>query len=324
MKLSAIILGLFVATALQPATAKKTGDNTLTLLYWNIQNGMWDGQTDDYQRFTDWVSRQQPDICVWCEAQKLYVTNTDKSEKETEEECLARWRRLAERYGHPYVYLSAHPDNYPQLITSRFPMEAEQLITGNADTVVCHGASWYKLRLKKKKTLNLVTLHTWPMGYGYRVPAEKRKESQANGEGDKFRRTEMEYICKTTVLSHPKAGKELWAMMGDFNSISRVDDETYQLPENTTRYLLHDYIRTSTPYIDLIKATYPQEFMRTTGGNSRIDFIYVTPALFDKVRYAAILKDDYTTPVRNPQKISNFWHPSDHLPILMKFQSEPE
>ena len=86
MKLSAIIIGLFVATALQPATAKKTGDNTLTLLYWNIQNGMWDGQTDDYQRFTDWVSRQQPDICVWCEAQKLYVTNTDKSEKETEEE----------------------------------------------------------------------------------------------------------------------------------------------------------------------------------------------------------------------------------------------
>ena len=71
MKLKAIILGLLAFTALQSASAKTRQDNTLTLLYWNIQNGMWDGQTDDYQRFTDWVSRQQPDICVWCEAQKL-------------------------------------------------------------------------------------------------------------------------------------------------------------------------------------------------------------------------------------------------------------
>ena len=56
----------------------------------------------------------------------------------------------------------------------------------------------------------------------------------------------------------------------------------------------------------------------------RIDFIYVTPALRKKIRHAAILRDDYTSPVRNPQKISNFWHPSDHLPIVMKISSEPE
>ena len=325
MQLRSLFVGLFLLTGLLPGAAKKNGgDGTMTLLHWNIQNGMWDGQTDDYLRFTDWVARQQPDICVWCEAQKLYATNTDKSEKETEEECMKRWQKLAERYGHKYVYLSAHPDNYPQLITSRYPMEAECLITGNADTTVCHGASWYKLKLKKGKTLNLVTLHTWPMGWGYRVPTGSRKESQAKGEGDMFRRTEMEYICKATVLTHPKAKKELWAMMGDFNSISRIDNDAYQLPENSTKFLLHDYIRSSTPYIDLIKNTYPQEFIRSTGGNSRIDFIYVTPALLRKVQHAAILKDDYTSPLRNPQKISNFWHPSDHLPILMKFSSEPE
>ena len=299
--------------------AKKESDETLNLLYWNIQNGMWDGQADDYQRFTDWVSEQHPDICVWCEAQKLYVVGSDKSEKETEEECIARWRRLAARYRHQYVYLSAHPDNYPQLVTSRFPMDAEKLIKGNSDTIVCHGASWYKLRIGKKKTFNLVTLHTWPMGYGYRVPADKRKESQANGEGDVFRRTEMEYLCKNTVLTHPKAKKELWAMMGDFNSISRVDNDAYQLPENSTKFMVHDYIREETPYIDLIKDFYPQQFISSTGGKSRIDFIYITPALRKKVKYAAILKDDYTLPVRNPQKISNFWHPSDHLPILMTF-----
>ena len=227
---------------------------------------------------------------------------------------------MAERYGHRYVYLSAHPDNYPQLITSRYPLEPEKLITGNADTMVCHGASWYKLTIDKKKALNLVTLHTWPMGFGFRVPADKRKESQEKGEGDTFRRTEMEYLCKATVLTHPNAKKELWAMMGDFNSVSRVDNDTYQHPYNSTKFLVHDYIRSETPYIDLIKDFYPQGFISSTGGKSRIDFIYVTPALRKKVTHAAILRDDYTSPVRNPQKISNFWHPSDHLPILMTFK----
>lgn len=320
MKLRPFFLCLLLM-GLTTAFAKSGENETLTLLYWNIQNGMWDGQTDDYKRFTDWVSARKPDICVWCEAQKLYVTNSDKSEKESEEECLSRWRRLAERYGHSYVYLSAHPDNYPQLITSRFPMEAEKLIKGNADTIVCHGASWYKVKLgKKQKMLNLVTLHTWPMGYGYRVPSDKREESRAKGEGDVFRRKEMELICKETVLSHRTSKKEFWAMMGDFNSVSRVDNEVYQFPDSTTKFLVHDYIRSETPYIDLIKSFYPQEFISSTGGNRRIDFIYVTPALRKKVAGAAIQKDSYTTPIRNPQKISNFWHPSDHLPILMKFK----
>ena len=289
----------------------------LRLLYWNIQNGMWDGQTDDYRRFTDWVTAQRPDICVWCEAQKLYVTNTAKSEVETETECLARWQRLAARYGHKYVYLSAHRDNYPQLITSRYPMTAEKLIVGNADTIVCHGASWYKVQVGRK-TLNLVTLHTWPQGYGFKVPTEKREESRANHDGDKFRRAEMEYICKQTVLSHPMAKKEWWAMMGDFNSVSRVDNQRYNYPDDDTRFLVHDYIRAATPYVDLIKALYPNTVISSTGGQTRIDFMYVTPALKKRVNRASIIRDDYTTPVRNPQKISNFWHPSDHLPILME------
>ena len=72
-------------------------DGTIRLLYWNVQNGMWDGQTDDYQRFTTWVAEQNADICVWAEAQKLYLTGTDQWEPENEEQCITRWKRLAER-----------------------------------------------------------------------------------------------------------------------------------------------------------------------------------------------------------------------------------
>ena len=71
-RLLLLLLAIGMTTSL--AYAKKAHE--MRLLYWNIQNGMWDGQTDDYQRFTDWVSRQQPDVCVWCEAQKNYKTNS--------------------------------------------------------------------------------------------------------------------------------------------------------------------------------------------------------------------------------------------------------
>ena len=303
---------------LASATAPQAGNGNIRLLYWNIQNGMWDGQQDDYQRFTSWVEAQKPDICVWCEAQKLYKTGSADPERESEQECLDRWKRLAARYGHTYIYLSAHPDNYPQLITSKFPMENEKLITGNSDTIVCHGASWYKLRLGKK-LVNLVTLHTWPQGYGFKVPKEKREESRANSEGDKFRRAEMEYILKQTILSHPKAGKELWAMMGDFNSVSRVDNGKYKLPDDSPKFLVHDFIREQTPYEDIIKTLYPDSIVSSTGGGSRIDFLYLTPALTKRVKKAGIANDSYTMPIRNPQKISNFWHPSDHLPIVVDF-----
>ena len=37
------------------------------LLYWNIQDGMWDGQTDNFNRFVGWVQKQSPDICVFAE-----------------------------------------------------------------------------------------------------------------------------------------------------------------------------------------------------------------------------------------------------------------
>lgn len=313
-----LLFVLLAALGLQSGEARRA-NREVCLLYWNIQNGMWDGQTDDYQRFTTWVKAQEPDICVWCEAQKLYVTNTATSEVESEEECLARWKRLAQRYGHDYVYLSAHPDHYPQLITSRFPLEAEKLISGNADTIVCHGASWYKLQ-RGRKTLNLVTLHTWPHAYGFKVPQDQREASRARHEGDIFRSAEMEYICKETVLSHPKAKREMWAMMGDFNSISRLDNATYQLPDSTTRFLVHNYILEHTPYLDLIHDMRSGQFISTTGGNSRIDFVYITPALRKRIRSASVIRDSYTTPVRNPQKISNFWHPSDHCPILVHFK----
>ena len=109
-------------------------------------------------------------------------------------------------------------------------------------------------------------------------------------------------------------------MMGDFNSRSRVDNDQYGYEDNDPRLLVHDYIKANTPYIDVIKAKHPNEFKPSIGAkSSRIDFVYCTPALYDRVVYADIIWDEYTTPVRDPQGLSNFWRPSDHMPILVDF-----
>ena len=56
----------------------RSGEKPLRLLYWNIQNGMWSGQEDNYDAFVGWVKDKKPDICVWCEAQSIYYTGTDR------------------------------------------------------------------------------------------------------------------------------------------------------------------------------------------------------------------------------------------------------
>lgn len=294
----------------------------MRLLYWNIQNGMWDGQTDNYNRFVDWVKSQDPDICVWCEAQSIWITESDQALPKEERYLVDGWPELAARYGHDYVYIGGHRDNYPQAVTSKYPIENIDRIVGNgADTLVSHGAGWVQLEIAGK-TINVVTLHTWPQAYGYGPRTkEEREESAARHEGDYYRRTEMEYICNHTIHKGYDKDNNLWMMMGDFNSRSRLDGDQYDQPEDWTGYLVHNYVLDCTPYLDIVKEMDPGVFHYSVGSRkSRIDFVYCTPELADFVTRAEIIEDEYTSPVRDPQNLSNFWHPSDHLPIIVDFE----
>ena len=58
MTMKRLFITLLTALLLVPSgslQAKKKPENNLRLLYWNIQNGMWDGQRDNYDRFVNWV-----------------------------------------------------------------------------------------------------------------------------------------------------------------------------------------------------------------------------------------------------------------------------
>ena len=291
---------------------------TLRLLHWNIQNGMWDGQNDGYGRFVAFVKSQDPDVCVWCEAQSIWKTDSDQKMAAKDRYLVENWGKLAARYGHEYWGIGGHRDNFPQVITSKYPITYISKITGDeSDVIVTHGAGWATIEVNGKK-VNIVTLHTWPQAYAYR--AEDEEASIAEHGGDKYRAKEIQYICEHTIGTVENASDQLWMMMGDFNSRSRVDNAVYGYADDDTRFLVHDYVRNNTPYIDVIKAQYPDKFIpsfRTK--KSRIDFVYCTQPLYDRVTHAEIIWDEYTTPVRDPQNLSNFWRPSDHLPILVDF-----
>lgn len=173
----------------------KNPKNNMRLLYWNIQNGMWSGQGDNYDKFVEWVRAYDPDVCVWCEAQSIYKTGTADKMDVADRYLVGNWGELAARYGHKYWYMGGHRDNYPQVITSKYPIEnVERIVGSKPDSVVTHGAGW-----------------------------------------------------------------------------------------------------------------------------ARIDFVYCTPPLYERITHADVVTDAYTEPVRDPAKLSNFWHPSDHRPIVVDF-----
>ena len=133
----------------------KNPKNNMRLLYWNIQNGMWSGQGDNYDKFVEWVRAYDPDVCVWCEAQSIYKTGTADKMDVADRYLVGNWGELAARYGHKYWYVGGHRDNYPQVITSKYPIEnVERIVGSKPDSVVTHGAGWARSE-KEGKTGNI-------------------------------------------------------------------------------------------------------------------------------------------------------------------------
>ena len=308
-----------MVAVLVSALAFPAAGRNLKILYWNIQNGMWSDQGNNYDNFVEYVKSEAPDICVWCEAESRYRTDTADRMEGCEEAYLPwNWDILARRYGHNYVLVCGKRDTFPQVITSKYPLRIVKRITGNGDDIVVfHGAGWAQVEVGKK-TLNIVTLHTWPYKYGYL--AEDKTASAAEQGGDIFRAQEVEYVCGQTIGSVPEASSQYWMMLGDFNARSRVDNYVYGLPENDKGFLVHDHIRNNTPYIDIIERLYPGDFQKTTLSGRRIDLIYMTDPLFKRVHSAKVIRTGFAESSRDPRNLHGFCNPSDHYPILVELK----
>lgn len=308
----------FVAfVAVSSVSAKK-------LISWNIQDGMWSDQANNYDNFVEFLKATDPDVCVFCEAKTTHL------ESGQEPYLPANWDKVAARYGHPYVYLALEQDNSPQVITSKHPINNVKRIAGNgSDTIVGHGAGWVQIEMDGN-TYNIVCMHAMPFAMGAGGMGGGRPQGgMGSGRGmgfggfgggggsDEFRKKEVEYVCKNTILTSEHPENELWLMMGDFNSISSLDNDHYKLSADSSIYCVHDYIRNNTPYIDVIANKHPGEFIQSSQNGRRIDFIYATEPVINMIRRAEILNSGYTEQHR--ESGASYWTPSDHRPILIEF-----
>lgn len=331
------------------------------LISWNIQDGMWSDQANNYDNFVEFLKTTDPDVCVFCEAKTTHL------ESGQEPYLPANWDKVAARYGHPYVYLAVEQDNSPQVITSKHPINNVKRIPGGNDTIVGHGAGWVQIEMDGK-TYNIVCVHAMPFamgaggmgGFGGGRPSGGSSRSQGGaapqggsrpsgnggaqsgnrpsgggrpsggfggfggmggpgggGGSDEFRKKEVEYVCNQTILTREHPENELWLMMGDFNSISSLDNDHYKLSADSSIYCVHDYIRNKTPYIDVIANKHPGEFIQSSQNGRRIDFIYATEPVIKQIKSAEILNSGYTEQRR--EQGASYWIPSDHRPILIEF-----
>lgn len=297
--------------------------NTLRVLYWNVQNGMWADQHNNYDNFVEFVKRYDPDVCVWCESATIYKDRTSTgigNSGSTYKGFLpAGWSTLAARYGHRYAAVGGARDNFPQTITSKYPITTLLKIT-NGETSskpIAHGAAIQQITVGGKP-INIVTLHTWPQAYGFGVSSANQEASAAKHEGDYYREYEMKYILDHTILASLYSGQQDWLMMGDFNSRSRLDNWFYKYDDNDTKLLCQDQVLNRTDMVDIIARRYSGEFMSSTYGNARIDYMFASPSMYARVNNAMILIDKWTT-AHQSTYVTSFYEPSDHRPILVDF-----
>lgn len=319
----------------------------LRVLYWNIQNGMWSDQPDQYTNFRKFIQKYDPDVCVWCEAQSIYKDHsTDKSDPSSWY-FPSHWQGFAAVHGHKYAAIGGYrlyaDDYYPQVITSKYPIRTLLKITeteSGVDTVnfthsgkaesympVAHGAGVFQVDVDGIK-VNFVTLHLWPHAYSYYAKFVLKKTSYDSAQskgGNRQREAEIRYICGQTIFNPEFSGQANWLMMGDFNTRSRIDNWHYGLPEDSPFLSSHDYILQQTDYKDIIGLIYPGHFFATrtwaddAAGNTppRYDFMYASPAMMARVHNAMILNEKWTNMV---WERSNYYNSSDHRPILVDFE----
>ena len=298
-------------------------NSNLRVLLWNVQNGICTDQHNNYDNFVEWIKKWDPDICIWCESESIYK---DKSGTSQSSKYLPDgWSQLCTRYGHAYAAVGGNRDNYPQTITSKYPIKTIKKITDTDDggkfgaKYVSHGAGHFQIEVHGKK-LNIVTLHMWPQAYAPGTSSANQEASKAAYEGYYFREYEMNYIVKNTI-NHPSyANEEYWIFGGDTNSNSRLDDWSTKYSTSAPhRLITHDVVLNNTNLKDVIASRDCYGEKNNVMFRSRIDILYASPKMFDCITNSIMLMDDWTGPLPAWTYHTEFRDPSDHTPILVDF-----
>jgi exonuclease III len=167
----------------------------------------------------------------------------------------------------------------------------------------------------------------WPQQWCYTVNSStdaKKEASAAKNEGDYYREYEMKYIVDNTVRKSTYANEEYWILGGDTNSKSPKDKWHYSSSVGDEKYLPHKYIIENTTLKDVIADYYPSGtyFMSSTYGDNRIDIMYASPSMFNRITNSIMLMDEWTSLLPAWSYHASFRDPSDHRPVLVDFNMQ--
>ncbi len=307
----------------------KKSTNTLRVLMWNIQNGMVADQHNNYANFVAWVKKWDPDVCIWCESETIYKDKSNTAQSTSSRYLPDGWSELCKRYGHSYAYTGGNRDNFSQTVTSKYKITNVKRITSGSTSSkpITHGAGYCTITVNGKK-INIVACHMWPQQWCYTVNSStdaKKEESAAKNEGDYYREYEMKYIVDNTVNKSTYKNETLWLLGGDTNSKSPKDQWYYDASVADVKYLPHKYILENTNLKDVIADRYPTNntyFFSSTYGKNRIDILYASPAMFDRITNSIMLIDEWTSQLPTWSYHTSFRDPSDHRPVLVDFNME--
>ena len=158
----------------------------------------------------------------------------------------------------------------------------------------------------------------WPQAYGFGISGTANQDaSAARNEGHIYREHEMQYIVNQTVNNPANANEEYWIFGGDTNSRSRLDAWYHKYADDFIGLTTHDVVRNQTNLKDVICDYYPRNyFFSSTYASARIDFLYVSPKIFDRIENSIMLIDEWCRP-RKDGNVRDYQSPSDHRPVLI-------
>ena len=313
-------------------------ERILRIMDYNVQNGIWSDQANNYNGFVEWMKQEDVDIAIFCEACTIYYDGTGKGSKAEERYLPYKykpyefkkdpnmepegWIELAARFGHKYVKIGAHQDNYPVVVTSKYPIVFTQKLGGKD---VSHGGIHAQVEVDGKR-INIVGFHTWPQAFykGFRRNTPAAIQSEREHGGNKMRLEEFQIFMERTILNPEFANEEHWIITGDMNCPSPLDDAHHKFGPDNPRYWGQKYmLENVTKVKDLIKVyNCPDKrdvIIPSTQGWGRIDLMYGSDLFVKTMIKAKSPRIGWTR--GQWDKETGFFKNcgSDHLPVTVDF-----
>ena len=319
-----------------------TRENTLRIMTYNVQNGIWGDEANNYNNFVKWMQEQDPDICIFCESQTIYKTSThdkcDVTERYLPYKKGVNWERgvepylepegwieLGTRWGHTYAKIGAHIDNHPVTVTSKYPVTLVQKLGDKNPQEIWHGGIHAQV-VVNGETINIVGYHTWPFSMSRETRGKGKAleaESTAALGGHDYRTYETEFFIENTVNNPKYADQELWIITGDTNCRSSLDDAFLGYGPKSPKYGSNNYVLDHSRCRDIVKEYNSPDnrdvLISSTQHQARIDIMYGSEKMMGRVIRAEIPKDEFTKAPYN--KAMRFYDKSsDHLPVIVDFK----